>query len=397
MNAQVSMQTPGIDSQGEPGGVPTDTGTRRGRKGAGAAKASQWRLIARRFRKHRLAMIGLIMTLFLYVVAAFAAFIAPYGSGDLNAEFTYAPPTPLQVVDTSGDGWDWGLYYHGYSVEQDPETLALAFTVDESVKVPVELFAEGPEYRFWGLFTTNVHLIGPADPDTAHPMYLWGADRLGHDLFSRVVLGTQISMSVGLVGVSLAFVLGITLGGLSGYFGGRVDTLIQRIIETFMAIPTLPLWLGLAAAVPRDWGPVQQYLAITVVLSLVGWTGLAREVRGRFLSLREEDFVTAAKLDGAGKPTIIFSHMLPSFTSHLIATLTLSIPAMILAETALSFLGIGLQPPTVSWGVLLQEAQNLRAIATAPWLMLPGAAVVVAVLSLNFLGDGLRDSADPYR
>lgn len=384
-------------------GTPAATGTLHREEapgGAAQSTASQWRLIWRRFRKHRMAMTGLVVTAFLYVVAAFAGFIAPYDASATQAEMTYAPPTRLHVVDTSdasGEGWDWGLYYHGYSVVQDPETLALEYTVDESVTVPVRLFARGAEYELFGLIPTDVHLIGPADPGTRTPMYLWGSDRLGHDVFSRVVLGTQISMSVGLVGVALAFVLGITLGGVSGYFGGRVDMVIQRMIETFMSIPTLPLWLGLAAAVPRDWGPVQQYLAITVVLSLVGWTGLAREVRGRFLSLREEDFVTAARLDGVRQPGIIFSHMLPSFTSHLIATLTLSIPTMILAETSLSFLGFGLQSPTVSWGVLLQEATNLRAIADAPWLLLPGVAVVVAVLALNFLGDGLRDSADPYR
>lgn len=398
MSDQLSATaTPGIDSQGEPGGTPTDHRVGRARKGAGQATASQWSLIWRRFRKHKLAMIGLTVTGFLYVVAAFAGFLAPYTTTDLSAQHTYAPPTSLHLVDTSGGSWDWGLHYYGYQVEQDPDTLALTYTVDETQKVPVEFFAQGSTYEFWGLFTTNVHLIGPADPGTEHPMYLLGADRLGHDLLSLIIHGTRISMSVGLVGVTLAFLLGITLGGVSGFVGGKVDTLIQRVIELFMSIPTLPLWLGLAAAIPGEWGPVTRYLAITVVLSLVGWTGLARVVRGRFLSLREEDFVTAARLDGAGRPAIIFSHMLPSFTSHLIAALTLSIPAMILAETALSFLGLGLQPPTVSWGVLLQEAQNLRAIASAPWLLLPGAAVVAAVLSLNFLGDGLRDSADPYR
>ncbi|QOR71112.1 ABC transporter permease [Ruania alkalisoli] len=397
MSEHTTTVTPGIDSQGEPGGTPTGQRVGRARKNPRQATASQWSLIWRRFRKHKLAMAGLIVTGLLYVIAVLAGFLAPYTTTDLSAEHTYAPPTSLHLVDTSGGSWDWGLHYYGYAVEQDPETLALTYTVDETQKVPVELFAQGSEYEFWGLFSTNIHLLGPADPGTEHPMYLWGADRLGHDVLSLIIHGTRISMSVGLVGVALAFVLGISLGGASGYFGGRIDTIIQRVIELFMSIPTLPLWLGLAAAIPRDWGPVTRYLAITVVLSFVGWTGLAREVRGRFLSLREEDFVTAAKLDGARQPAIIFSHMLPSFTSHLIATLTLSIPAMILAETALSFLGLGLQPPTVSWGVLLQEAQNLRVIASAPWLLLPGAAVISAVLALNFLGDGLRDSADPYR
>ncbi|TDE16060.1 ABC transporter permease [Jiangella asiatica] len=362
---------------------------------AAVSVASQWRLMWWRFRKHKLALAGLVVTATLYLVAVFAGFLAPYDSSHLDPEYTYAPPQRLHVVDTS-DGWDWGLYVNGYTAEQDPETLEIRFEVDEDTKVPVELFARGPSYTLFGLIETNIHVIGPADPD-GPPMYLLGADRLGRDQLSRIIHGTRVSMSVGLVGVAVAFVLGVTLGGVSGYLGGKVDTVIQRMVEFFMSLPTLPLWLGLAAAVPTDWGPLARYFMITVVLSFVAWTSLAREVRGRFLSLREEDFVMAAKLDGVGRRAIIFSHMLPSFTSHLIATLTLSIPAMILAETALSFLGLGLQPPVVSWGVLLQEAQQIRVISTAPWLLLPGLAVVVAVLSLNFMGDGLRDAADPYR
>ncbi|TDD68463.1 ABC transporter permease [Jiangella aurantiaca] len=358
--------------------------------------ASQWKLMWWRFRRHRLAMAGLIVTALFYFVAVFADFLAPYGSGTFESEHTYAPPQTLRIVDTSGDGWDWGLYVHGYRAERDPETLELRYAVDEATRIPVRLFAEGETYRLFGLFETDIHLFGTADPD-APPVHLLGADRLGRDQLSRIIHGTRISMSVGLIGVSVAFVLGILLGGVSGYVGGKTDTVIQRVVEFFMSLPTLPLWLGLAAAVPRDWGPLTRYFAITVVLSFVAWTGLAREVRGRFLSLREEDFVTAAKLDGVGRPGVIFRHMLPSFTSHLIATLTLSIPAMILAETALSFLGLGLQAPVVSWGVLLQEAQQIRVISTAPWLLLPGLAVVTAVLALNFLGDGLRDAADPYR
>jgi peptide/nickel transport system permease protein len=357
--------------------------------------ASRWRLVWRRFRSHKLAMVGLIVTILVYVVAVFGEVIAPYSNSHLNAEYTYAPPQQLRIVDTSGDDWDWGLHVHGYTMERDPETLAQEFTTDPDNKVPVGFFVKGEEYQLFGLIPWDRHLIGTVDSDT--PMYLLGADRLGRDQFSRIVHGTRISMSVGLVGVAMGFVLGILLGGVSGYFGGRTDTIIQRAVELFMSLPTLPLWLGLAAAVPREWGSVERYFAITVVLSLVAWTSLARDVRGRFMSLREEDFVTSARLDGAGEPRVIFSHILPSFTSHLIATLTLSIPTMILAETALSFLGLGLQAPTVSWGVLLQEAQNIRVISTAPWLLLPGVAVVVAVLSMNFLGDGLRDAADPYK
>ncbi|MEZ0211863.1 MAG: ABC transporter permease, partial [Xanthobacteraceae bacterium] len=238
-------------------------------------------------------------------------------------------------------------------------------------------------------------LFGPLKK--GDPMYLFGADRLGRDMLSRIIYGTRISMSIGLIGVAMSLVLGIILGGISGYYGGWIDNIIQRVIEFILSLPTTPLWLGLAAAMPTNWPPLRIYLAITIILSLIGWTNLARVIRGRFLSLRTEDFVTAARLDGASEPRIIFRQMAPSFVSHIIAEVSLAIPAMILAETALSFLGLGLQPPIVSWGVLLQEAQNIRSITTAPWLFLPGIAVVIAVLSLNFVGDGLRDAADPYR
>lgn len=359
--------------------------------------APQRKLVWWAFRKHKLAMAGLWVTLAFYFVAVFAEFLAPYNTSHVNADYAYAPPQWLHVVDTSGDGWDWGLYVHGYKAERDPETLEQTFTTDESAKVPVQLFAKGEPYELFGLITWDRHLIGPTDPDAAHPMYLLGADQLGRDQVSRIIHGTRVSMSIGLVGVGMAFFLGIILGGISGYFGGKVDVVIQRMVEFFMSLPTLPLWMGLAAAVPREWSSLQRYFAITVVLSLIAWTNLAREVRGRFMSLREEDFVTATRLDGTGQPRIIFSHMLPSFTSHLIATLSLAIPTMILAETALSFLGLGLQAPVVSWGVLLQGATEINVIANAPWLLLPGVAVVAAVLALNFLGDGLRDAADPYK
>jgi len=259
------------------------------------------------------------------------------------------------------------------------------------------LFAKGEPYELFGLIRGDVHLIAPSAGEMGAPMYLLGADSNGRDVLSRMIHGSRVSMSIGLVGVALAFVLGIVLGGVSGFFGGIVDTAIQRAVEFFMSIPTLPLWLGLAAAVPAGWGPLKRYFAVTVILSMIAWTHLARVVRSRFLSLREEDFVTAARIDGASQPRIIFRHMLPSFSSYLIASLTLSIPGMILAETSLSFLGLGLQAPAVSWGVLLQEAQNIRAIGSAPWLLLPGGLVVATVLALNFLGDGLRDAADPYK
>ncbi|GAA3743989.1 ABC transporter permease [Salinactinospora qingdaonensis] len=363
--------------------------------GSEIAVAPQWKLVWWRFRKHRMAMASACVTLGFVLVAVFAEFLAPTTPDAYDADYTHAPPQQLHIVDTSGGGVDFGLYVHDYVSQVDEETLARVYDVDESSKIPIGFFVKGEPYEMWGLFPTDRHLVGTVDPDDR--MYLFGADRNGRDVLSRLIYGTRVSLSIGLMGVAVTFVLGIVLGGASGYYGGRVDTAIQRAIEFLMSLPTIPLWLGLSAIVPKDWGPLQTYFAITVILSVIGWTDLARVVRGRFLSLREEDFVVAARLDGCSRPRIILRHMLPSFTSHIIASLTLAIPYMILAETALSFLGLGLQPPVVSWGVLLQEAQNIRSIATAPWVLAPGVAVALAVLALNFVGDGVRDSADPYK
>jgi len=356
--------------------------------------ASQWRLMWWKFKRHRLAMIGGVVVILLYMIGLFAEFLAPADPNEVASSYTYAPPQRLHVVDRSEGGWDWGLFVYGLTSEIDQETMARTFTIDEEVKIPVTLFAEGPEYTMLGFISSNRHLIGPVNP--GDPMYLMGADRLGQDLLSRIIFGTRISMSIGLIGVLISLVLGIVLGGISGYYGGTTDTIIQRIIEFIRSLPTIPLWMGLAAALPLTWSPLRVYFGITLILSVIGWTGLARVVRGRFLSLREEEFITAARLDGVGKFRMIGRHMVPSFSSHIIASLTLAIPATILAETSLSFLGIGLRSPINSWGVLMQEAQNIRAIATAPWLLLPGGFVILAVLSFNFLGDGLRDAADPY-
>lgn len=352
--------------------------------------ASQWRLIWLRFIKHRLAVLGGIVTIMIYLVAIFAEFLAPFPSDQYNAAYTYAPPQTLHLFDEGR----FAPYVMGYRSEIDPVALRRTFVLDDEQKVQLGFFVRGYEYNLLGLIPTNIHLFGPLD--SSEPMYLMGADRLGRDVFSRLVHGTRISMSIGLIGVSISLILGIILGGISGYYGGVMDNFIQRVIEFMRSMPTIPLWLGLAAALPSTWGPLQIYFAITLILSLIGWTGLARVVRGRFLSLREEDFVMAARLDGIRERRIIFRYMLPAFYSHIIASITLAIPGMILAETALSFLGLGLRPPVVSWGVLLQEASNVRAVATAPWLLWPAMAVVVSVLALNFLGDGLRDAADPY-
>lgn len=353
--------------------------------------ASQWRLVWWKFRKHKVAMISGAVIIAIYLVAIAAEFLAPVKPDRMDSRYLYAPPQKLRFSDGHGG---FGLYVDGLKSEIDPVALRRVFTVDRDHPIAIRFFAKGYPYRICGLIPASRHLLGPADPE--QPMYLLGADRLGRDLLSRLIFGTRVSMSIGLVGVFLSLVLGIILGGVSGYYGGGVDNIIQRLIEFLRSIPSIPLWMGLAAALPLTMPPLQVYFAITIILSLIGWTNLARVVRGKFLSLREEDFVMAARLDGQSELGIIFRQMLPAFTSHIIASITLAIPGMILAETSLSFLGLGLREPVISWGVLLQDAQNIRAIATAPWLLIPALAVVLAVLSLNFLGDGLRDAADPY-
>ncbi|MBZ2196831.1 ABC transporter permease [Occultella gossypii] len=361
-----------------------DTGKSR----TAVTSAPQWKLIWWRFRKHRLAQIGLIALIVMYLAAAFAGFIAPFNTTSYSGEHAYHPPQGVRFSFAEG------FYVHPTTSEVDIESLERIFEPDTSEFVNLGFFVRGDSYRLLGLFDSDVHLFGPEDPDER--WYPLGGDRKGSDLWSKILYGSQISLSIGLVGVSISLILGLFLGGISGYFGGWVDTVIQRVVEIIMSIPTLPLWLGLAASVPPDWGPVPTYLMITVILSLVGWTNLARVVRGRLLQTRDEDYVIAARLDGVPTNRIIFRHMLPSFTSHIIASVSLAVPAMILAETSLSFLGLGLRAPAVSWGVLLQDAQSVNTVATAPWLMFPGLAVVIAVVAFNFVGDGLRDSADPY-
>lgn len=353
--------------------------------------APQWKLVWWKFRKHKLALVSAFIVIAIYLVAIFVEFLTPVIPDKTDSRYLYAPPQAVNWVDDQGH---WGLFVNGYTSKIDPVALRRSFVIDRDSKVPVAFFVEGYEYQLFGLVPTNRHLIGPQD--STQPLFLMGADRLGRDVFSRLIAGTRVSMSIGLVGVLLSLILGILLGGLSGYYGGTLDTLIQRVIEFLRSIPSIPLWMGFAAAMPTNMPPLQVYFGITLILSLIGWTGLARVVRGRFLSLREEDFVMAAQLDGTSELGIILGHMLPAFTSHVIAAITLAIPGMILSETALSFLGLGLREPVISWGVLLQSAQDIRAMATAPWLLIPALPVVVAVLALNFLGDGLRDAADPY-
>jgi peptide/nickel transport system permease protein len=358
--------------------------------------AGPWTLIWLKFSRNKVALVAGAFILFLYLVGLFAEFLAPSLPDASKPQFTYAPPQSIAffVTDESGNS-RFEPHVMGYSQAVDPASGRRVFTVDPEKAVPIGFFVKGPAYKMWGLFPMDVHFVGPVK--STDTMYLLGTDKLGRDLLTRLIYGTRVSMSIGLIGVCISLTLGVILGAISGFYGGWVDLTIQRIIEVISAMPTIPLWLGLAAAIPLTWSPLTVYFLITLIVSLFGWTGLAREVRGRFLSLRGEDFVTAARLDGSGERRLIFRHILPSLTSHILAVVTLALPTMIVAETALSFLGIGLKAPVVSWGVLLQDAQNVRTIATASWLLIwPAGAVVLTVLAYNFLGDGLRDAADPY-
>jgi len=353
--------------------------------------ASQWRLMWWKFRKHRLAVWSAVVILTLYLVALFCEFLAPYPLEHRDTNHAYAPPQRLHFVDE--DGFHLRPFVYGLKGIRHPTSLRKVYVEDKSRRHPVRLFARGDPYRLWGLIPARRHLFGVASGGT---VYLLGTDSLGRDMLSRIFYGARISLTIGLVGVGLSFILGLAIGAFSGYVGGWVDSLIQRLIEILRSFPSIPLWMALSAALPAWWSPIQIYFGITVVLSLVGWTGLARQVRGKILSLREEDFATAAVLAGASQCRIMWRHLPPSFMSHIIVALTLAVPGMILGETALSFLGLGLRPPVTSWGVLLKEAQNVQSVAFHPWLLAPVFFVVVTVLAFNFVGDGLRDAADPY-
>ena len=353
--------------------------------------ASQWQLTWWRFRKHHLAMAAGVVVILFYLAVIGADFLAYSDPEASEAQRSLLPPQPIHWLDN-------GLrpYVNPVVGKRDLQTFQRVYAPDETRKIPVQFFAHGFQYRVLGVFTSDLHLIGVDGARAEESLFLLGTDAQGRDVFSRLMYGTRISLTIGLVSVAFSLLFGIVFGGISGYFGGIVDLVIQRIIEILRSIPTIPLWMGLAAALPRNWDVTQIYFAITIIISLIGWTELARVVRGRFLSLREEDFVTAAELVGCSRTRIIFRHMVPSFLSHIIAATTLALPAMIISETSLSFLGLGLRPPAISWGVLLQDAQNVQAIALSPWLMAPAVPVILAVLAFNFLGDGLRDAADPY-
>lgn len=354
------------------------------------ATATQWQLIWWRFRQHRLAMAGACVLGAMIVIALVPGFIAPYGVTTRTTEFISAPPTRVHVIDAEGT-WHWPFVY-GVTTARDPNTFRMVTEPDLAVRRPVMLLVTGEEYRLLGLIPTDRHLFGVKD-GTIH---LFGTDDLGRDVFSRTVYATQISLSIGLFGTLLGFAIGVVVGGVSGYFGGWVDFVTQRMIELVMSIPTLPFWLAAGALIPQNWTALQTYFTITTVLALFAWTGTARRVRSQILTQRGIDYVVAAELAGSSDWRIISRHLLPTVASYLIVDLTVAFPAMILGETALSFLGLGLRPPVVSWGVLMQEAQNLQAITQSPWLFLPVVFVILAVLAFNFVGDGLRDAADPY-
>jgi peptide/nickel transport system permease protein len=352
--------------------------------------APGWVLVWRKFRRHKLGFISGIFLLLCYVALPFAGFIAPYSANDRHSEHLYAPP---QDIHWRHEGEFIGPFVYATVAEADLETFQWKFVPDTSQPMPLRFFCRSGDYHLSGLIRTDLHLFCAPEGAT---VFLWGSDRLGRDVFSRILYGAQLSLTVGLIGIAVSFTLGIVLGSIAGYFGGKTDWIINRVIEILRSLPELPLWLALSAAVPSNWGPVAVFFIISIILGILDWPGLARSVRAKFLSLREEDYVRAAEMMGAGSGRVIRKHLLPNFMSHLIASATLSIPSMILGETALSFLGLGLRAPAVSWGVMLNDAQNLASIEIYPWTAIPMLPIIVIVLAFNFLGDGLRDSLDPY-
>ncbi|MEK0162395.1 ABC transporter permease [Phaeobacter sp. JH18-32] len=353
--------------------------------------APNWVLIWRKFKTHKLGLTSGIFLLVCYLLLPVIGFIAPYGPNERDSEHIYSPP---QSINLFHEGKLRAPFIYPMTSEADLETFQWVFKPDLENPQPLRYFCEGATYKIAGLFPSDTHLFCPPEDAT---LFIWGSDRLGRDVFSRILYGAQLSLTVGLIGITVSFVLGIFFGSLAGYFGGKLDWMINRMIEILRSLPELPLWLALSAAVPSNWSPVAVFFVISIILGILDWPGLARSVRAKFLSLREEEYVRAAEMMGASSGRVIRKHLLPNFMSHLIASAALSIPAMILGETALSFLGLGLRAPAVSWGVMLNDAQNLASIEIYPWTAIPMLPIIIVVLAFNFLGDGLRDSLDPYQ
>lgn len=355
------------------------------------ARFTPRKLMWLKFREHRVAYFSLVLLGLFYFVGAFCEFVAPANPWTRDARHKFAPPQRVRVMHK---GELHRPFVYPLIQQIDPDSRRLSYTLDVDNPTPIVLFPKRAEYTMWGRFTLDRHLVGAEGDKT---MFLLGTDRMGRDLLSRIIYGCRVSLSIGLAGVLLSLVLGVIIGGISGYYGGRIDAWIQRLIEVLRSFPTIPLWLALSAAIPATVSDLTVYFCMTLILALIGWTGLARVVRGKFLALREEDYILSARVAGVKEMTIIRKHLVPAFTSHLIVHVTLAIPGMILAETSLSFLRLGLRPPTISWGVLLQDAQNTTALTLYPWLLTPAIFVIVAVLAYNFVGDGLRDASDPFR
>ena len=352
--------------------------------------AGQWKLMWWRFRRHRPAVVSALFLAFIYFTTIISEWVAPYDLQTRNIKYIFAPP---QGVHLFHDGKFVGPFVYDLTISRDMDTLQRVYKPDTTKPQPLRFFCSGEKYEFWNLIEGSFHLVCPAEGGT---FFLAGTDRLGRDMFSRIVYAARISLTIGLIGIALSFTLALILGGLAGYYGGWVDLVVQRLTEILKSFPHLPLWLALSAALPVTWSPLLIYFGITLILALLDWPSLGRAVRGKLLSLREEDYAAAALMMGATPARIIGRHLLPGFMSHLIASATLSIPSMILAETALSFLGLGLRPPITSWGVLLNEATDINVVAVNWWLMLPVAPVILVILAYQFLGDGMRDAADPY-
>lgn len=350
------------------------------------------RLIMMQFRKHKAAQIGMVVLIILYIMVIFAPFFAPYDP-QRRLKVPYMPLQTIHFFDQEGN-FHLRPFVYGIKMEMNKETFRREYTIDAEKKYPLRFFVRGDSYKLWGIFESDLHLFGVEGEDG---LFLpFGSDKLGHCLFSQTIFGGRISLTIGLIGVFIITVIGVTIGGISGYVGGTTDNIIQRLIEVIRSIPMIPLWMGLAAALPANWPQFRIFISVVIIISLFGWTTLARVVRGKFISLREEEFIMAAKVSGSSQLQIILRHMIPNFIGYILVNITITIPMMILGETTLSFLGLGLRPPTISWGVLLRNAQGLQSISLYPWLLIPGAFVILSVISFNIIGDGLRDAFDPF-